>query len=117
MSLITRMRYMRAVWWKRSNTAFDEEGRPAFDSPVEIKCRWEDKKGTFRNEAGEIFQSEANVYVDRELSVGDRLKKGEMTSNSAESPVDDRDAHEIVGFEIIPWIKNKPKKTLFVAHL
>lgn len=116
MSLVTKMRWQRAVWWRRSE-APDSYGIYSYDGPVEVKCRWEDKRGTFRTVSGESYNSVAVVYVDRPMKPGDKLKLGEMDSGVPVDPRDDRDAFEIVGFETIPWLKNKPAKTLYKATL
>src|SRR5687767_12920186 len=72
MSLITDMRKQRALYWKKVGT--DEYGHPAFDTAVEVKVRWEDQIGEFRNAKGDVTTSKAVVYVDRMMFKGDYLR-------------------------------------------
>lgn len=119
MQIIKKMRKQKAVYWKRR---VDENGDPSPDSfgnftyenPVEIRCRWEDKEGQFRDQNNEIQHFNSTVYVDRTMDVGDRLKLGEMESDVAINPTD-TDSKEIVGFEDIPTLN--AKKHLYIAHL
>ncbi len=113
MSLIKRMRRQRAVYWQR--TAPDHYGTFGYAAPVEIACRWEDKIGEFRNDMGEKHASIANVYVDRVMSIGDKLMRGELESDTSEDPREEPDAYEIQAFEQIPDIN--AKETLLLAHL
>jgi hypothetical protein len=73
MGLVKKMRKQRARYWKRAGT--DHYGDPAFDWPVDVDCRWEDRTGEYRNVRGETNVSTATVYVDRKMYRGDRLKK------------------------------------------
>lgn len=73
MSLITRMRKQEALLWVRGSA--DRYGEFAFDAPVQIKCRWEDQVQEFIDAGGERQLSRSVVYVDRVISVGDRLKR------------------------------------------
>ncbi len=74
MSLISRMKRQKAVYWKRlSNTL---EGHSTFETPVIILCRWEDKTQTFLDKQGNEQVSNTQVYLDPEyLVLGSALKK------------------------------------------
>lgn len=113
MSLITRMRRQRAVYWKQNGN--DRFGKIAFLPPVEIKCRWVDATEDVRGTQGDNVGFNTKVYVDREMSVGDRLKKGEMESNVAEDPHDDPAAIAIQRFGITPNLHNT--ENLYTAFL
>jgi hypothetical protein len=73
MGLVSKMRRQRARYWKQAGT--DQYGDPAYDYPVDVACRWEDRVGEYRNAKGEVSTSTATVYVDRKMFVGDMLKK------------------------------------------
>lgn len=113
MSLIKRMRRQKAVYWKR--TTPNHYGTFGYEAPVEIACRWEDKAGEFRNTAGEETASIANVYVDRVMTIGDKLMRGELESGTEVDPRNEPGAFEIQSFEQLPDIK--AKETLLLAHL
>ncbi len=115
MSIVVRMRKQKAVWWKRQTP--DRYGQFSFDLPVEIKCRWDDNQQNMRKDLEEKEESTATVYVDRLMVVGDRLKYGPIDSNTPDDPIGDPDTHEIHRFEVNPSLRNKPKKTLYTAHL
>lgn len=115
MSLITEMRLQKAVWWKRSASP-DEFGRYNFAEPVEIDCRWVDARGQFRNAKGEAQDSRAVIYVDREMDVGDMLKKGEMdTGTTPLDPSNDGLAYPIIFFGDTPDFDNL--EHLYTVHL
>lgn len=107
------MRRQKAVWWKRLTP--DEFGVFTFDDPVEIDCRWDDCVKSFDTMKGETLMSTAVVYVDREMSVGDRLKKGEFDSNTPDDPLADDTAYEIQRFDINPNFRNT--ENLLTAYI
>jgi len=75
MSVISKVRRQKAVWWKRS-TAFSRTGEPTFEAAVVIDCRWESKQEEVLLNNGQTVVAKHVVYVDRELSVGDLLHLG-----------------------------------------
>jgi len=107
------MRRMKAVWWARLEP--DQYGKFSFDDPVEIKCRWEDKADEFRNSEGQMEASTATVYVDRIMKNGDKLKRGELDSETPDDPSDDLLAFEIQAFEQFPNFRCR--EIMYVAHL
>lgn len=115
MSIVVKMRKQRATWWARLEP--DQFGNFAFAEPVEIKCRWDDSQGQQRTRDGEIVEARSVAYVDRIMRLGDRLKEGEMDSETFTNPMDDKDTMEIVGFSKNPDIKNRRGKTLLTALL
>lgn len=114
MSVIKKMRRQTAVLWSR-NTSPDASGRFSYAFPVQVACRWDDQLGSFKNRDGEDVASNAQVYPDREVKVGDKFKKGSLDSETPDDPTDDRDAYEVQAVENIPNFK--ATETLHVAHL
>lgn len=132
MSLIKRMRKQTAVWWARQvdvagNPVNTEEGRPVYELPVEIKCRWDDEVREFIGRHGTLEHSAAVVYVDRDMRLGDKLKL--TTLDDLESDTDSNDTNDtndsapdvVAGaLEILGWAKNpnlKAKEFLRTAFL
>jgi len=108
------MRRQKAVWWAVNGT--DPRGNPELASPVEIKCRWEDIAGEYRNPRENTIISKSHVYVDREMRVGDYLWEGTL-ANAPADPVADPEALPIQAFNKIPDLKNRPGRTLLEAFL
>jgi len=117
MSIISRMRKQKAVYWRRLEA--DEYGKYSFDDPVEINCRWDDDSREERKPGAEVFITAAVVYVDREMSEGDMLQKGEISSDERADPhaknPDGNQAYEIMKFKITPNLKNT--ENLYTAML
>lgn len=115
MSLISRMRRQRAVWWKA--VGLDEFGQPVFDEPVEIACRWESKAMTFIDTEGKEAVSDALVYVDRNMSVkGDRLWRGKLKELEGETdPHKVQDTFPVRHFGTLPNIR--ATENLLTAYL
>jgi hypothetical protein len=113
MSVIKKMRKQKAVYWAKTGT--DEFGAITFAEPVEIKCRWEEKTGQMMNKQGALVTGMDTVYVDREMNIGDKLKKGPLDTNSPPDPKEDREAFEIQGWENLPNFK--AKEFLYTAYL
>jgi hypothetical protein len=113
MGLIKRMRRQHAVWW--SKTGQNHYGQATFAAPVQIKCRWTDQTGEFRNAQGQALDSMAYVYVDRVMKIGDKLKKGELDSNTPDNPLQDKLAYDIQSFDDMPDIR--AKEHLLIARL
>jgi len=108
MSLIKRMRKQKAVYWARGSP--DVFAQFSFLPPVEVSCRWEDTEQEFLNPQGETQVSRSVVYVDRLMSLGDRLKQGELDSD-----VSLDDAVEIKRFDRLPNLR--ASEFLMVAYL
>jgi len=107
------MRRQHAVWWKRLQA--DDYGRYSYASPVAIKCRWDENVGQTMSAKGDMVASSSTVYVDRVMSVGDKLKLGEIDSNTSTDPREDPLAFEIMSFEQNPNFRNT--QSLLTAHL
>ena len=113
MSIIKKMRKQRAVWWKR--LAADRFGVATWDQPIEVRCRWEDINETYIGTKGEQLGCRAQVYVDREMTPGDRLQLGQIDSNTPDSPLSSTTAIEIKRFDKLPDFRNR--NVLYTAYL
>lgn len=113
MSIIKRMRRQKAVWWQRLSP--DEYGEFSYAVPVEVSCRWDDTAQEFLDPKGETQTSRSVVYVDRLMTVGDRLKRGELESDTADDPSEEAEAFEIRRFDQNPNLRNT--ETLLTAFL
>lgn len=111
MSVITRMRKQKAVYWPLQSSdsagdAFDDYGQPQWDGPIEIDCRWEDVIEEFIDASGTQQSSNAKVYVDRDVDVGGVLMLGELTDITDENnPKENDGAWEIRRFDKLPNMK------------
>lgn len=68
MTIIKKMLKERAFYWEPIGS--DENGRAIWETPIEIKCRWEDSAEEYMDRLGRSQTSNAMVYVDRELKEG-----------------------------------------------
>lgn len=105
MSLITRMRKETAVWFEKTGT--DPYGKPTHGVPVEIKVRWDAVSKQFIKPTGEEVMSNAIVYVDRDVKVGDVLLLGTIADNVT-NPLDAKDnvgAWEVQRFDRNPNLR------------
>jgi hypothetical protein len=85
MGLETKILKQTAIYWALASDEsggidFDDEGQPSFASPVEINCRWEERTEEIVLNDGTVYQSQAKVFVDRDLDVSGFLKFGELVS-------------------------------------
>lgn len=103
MSVIAKMRKQTAVWWERGVP--DRHGRFTFKAPVEIACRWDDTTQEFVAADGEKRVSRAVAYVDRVMKAGDRLKRGDLESDTLQDPLEDPFTFEIKRFDQNPNFK------------
>lgn len=114
MSVIKKMRKQKAVWWARSSGP-DSYGQFTFADPVEIDCRWDDNIQEFIDPKGQVTASQAVVYPDRILSVGDRLRRGPLGGGLPGNPLTLTDAFSIKRFDQTPNFK--ATETLYTAYL
>lgn len=93
----------KLTWWRV--TGNDGFGGDSFASPVLIDGRWEDRQETFYGalDRRELI-SKAVVFVDRDMSVGDFLCRGDQVAQS--SPVAVSGALKIQRYEKIPDLRN-----------
>lgn len=109
MSIITRMRRERAVYW--AQIAPNDYGEMAYGEPVEISCRWDEEQREFIRADNTKQLSRAVVYVDRDMKPGDFLRFGtlediEDSSGSVDSvPRNYAQAWEVLGWERMPNLR------------
>jgi len=108
------MRKQKAVWWRRGSSP-NTFGEYTFDEPVEVDCRWDDVTEEFLNPLGELVNSRAVAYVDRVMSVGDRLRRGDIISDEPVDPLELDTAFEIKRFDQNPNLK--ATETLLTAYM
>lgn len=120
MSLISRMRKQKAVYWEQ--TTANEFGQLGYAAPVQVECRWDDAIVEFIAKDGTTKRSRSVVYVDRDMKTGDMLKLGalvdvlsELDSGTDPVPSSFRDVWEIQRFDKNPNLKNT--ESLRTAYL
>ena len=101
-----------AVYWAPKESGFDEFGRPEYESPVEIDCRWVDKAEEFIDAQGTRQVSKSKIYVGEDVKRGGMLMLGELTDLESLSgnPKEIEDAFEVRSFSKTPNFKG----TLFL---
>jgi hypothetical protein len=108
------MRRQTAVWWARSSS-INRFGKYTYEEPVEIKCRWDGSGREYRDDKGQTVFSDATVYVDRIVAIGDMLMEGDLESDTASDPTTEETAYEVKRFDKNPNIK--ATETLYTAYL
>lgn len=104
MSLITRMRKQTAVWFKCKG--LDGYGKPTYEAPVEIACRWEDMTKEFITPTGDTKQSQAIVYPDRDVAPKDVLMLGALVDvTDSGNPKENKGAFEVLRFDKLPTLR------------
>lgn len=96
-----RMHPQTLTWWARSgNSGY---GGITFAAPVTIYGRWEDKQIMFRDRFGDEILSNAVVYVDRDIEIGDYLIRG---INAGTNPAIIAGAFEVKQFIKVPDLRH-----------
>jgi len=113
MSLIKSMRRQTAIWWKKA--APDQYGTDSFEAPVEVACRWEEVGQEYLSAQGEKQLSRAIVYVDRKMSMGDRLALGSLDSDTSADPIEYEGSYLVERFDVLPNLRNS--ENLYTAYL
>lgn len=114
MSIITRMLKQTAVYWAPSGV--DEFGKPTWEEPEEISCRWEDVAEEYIDSAGDKQLSSAKVFVGEDVEVMGVLMLGELLDlESGSDPKDNSGAWEIRAYKCIPNLK--ANEFLRIAYL
>ena len=67
-----------AVYW--AVRGLDDFGRPTYEYPIEIDCRWEDTVEEFVTPEGDQEVSKAKLIVDRDLVLKGVVFLGELDS-------------------------------------
>lgn len=106
MPLLTRILKQTAVYWAPSG--FGPDGQPTYDTPIEIKCRWEDTHEVFVDSQGNDVVSNSMVYVGQDLKVQGQLWLGDMDHLTSQTdPTENEGAYAIRKFEKIPDLRAK----------
>lgn len=115
MTIITRMRKQKAVWWQQDGR--DRFNELFYKSGEIIDCRWDDSITEFLDAEGKRVLSQAVVYVDRELKVGDVLFLDDEVPLLPDhtTPPSYSGAYRIRQFKKIPNLRNT--ETLLIAYL
>ena len=110
-SLINRMCKQTAVYW--GNPVADGYGGFTFDSPREVKCRWEDKKQLIMDNQGKEIVARSIVYVLEDLDEQGYLFWGKLSDAAAtdgdgypDEPRKIAKAYEIKRFHTIPGLRD-----------
>lgn len=74
-----------------------------FSTPTTLKGRWEEKAMLFRDSTGDEVTSEAVVYLDTDVNVGDFLFHG---SSAAADPTTVQGTKQIRQFSKIPDLRH-----------
>lgn len=97
-SLVKRVLREKAVYWPP--LAPDRAGQPRSGTPVEIRCKWNERFEQ-RADSQVSFQgrlAKSRILVDQQLAVGGHLLFGELTEDTPEDPKTAR-ASEIIGID------------------
>ena len=114
MSIINRMRKQTAVHWPVKGT--DSHGKPTYEPPIEVLCRWQDSNEMFINSDGSNQMSNAKVFPDRKTAIGGVLLLGKLTEvHDFDEPKKNDGAFEIMMFRTVPNLKNT--ENLYIATL
>jgi hypothetical protein len=89
------------TYWPQSGN--DASGGSTFDAPIEIAGRWQNRQVLFRDLQAKERVSEAVIYCDRELAVGDWIYRG----SSAEADPRVAGAKEIRSKQDSPSLGNE----------
>ncbi len=109
--ILEKMLRQKAVYWEPIWR--DQFGDLLYDSPVEIKCRWEDELVNVVDAAGREQVFEALVYTDRDVKIEGLLFLG--TEGDLEGAEPPQAAKRIRRFEKLPTLK--ADKFLRTAYL
>ena len=88
------------VWQPGVNDGF---GGFTFPAPTLIKGRWEQKQELFMDPKGEELMSEAIVYIDTDVTIGQYIAEGDQTAIA--DPTTLSDAHRIKQYMKIPDLR------------
>jgi hypothetical protein len=71
-------RYTNNIVELKRLTSHDSRGTPTYESPVDIKARYEPKDGLVTTIAGEQTDAESYVLTEAEVGVGDLIEGNEV---------------------------------------
>jgi len=118
MSIITRMRKQKAVYW--ATPVPDGHAGFTWTAPVEISCRWDDEQKIFVDPSGEEKLSTAIIYPDRVLTLEGYLWEGTLVDLEEDNAVT-TDPRNIDGARQIKQLAKTPNlrntETLYTAYV
>lgn len=93
-----------AVLWK--NPVPDGYGGYTYDSPIQIKVRWEDVQRWYRDKDGVEKLSDSIVFYTDKIEVGEKLARGNLSdaSESDSRKVDRCKECKNVKDEVVMWM-------------
>ena len=106
-----------AVYW--GNPVTGGSGGFTFDSPVEIKCRWEDRTDVVAASNGKEYVSSARVFLLQDVAEEGWLFLGELSDvdrDYLDNPKKVDRAYKIIRFDKLPAIE-PPTEYVRVAYL
>ena len=109
MSFITKNLRDTLTLWSESST--DIYGNATWNSPVQKKCRWEDRQIEFRDNNGNTLISSAVVYVGEDFNVGDYVYLGVSSDSSPPSS-----AHQIKNVQRAPSVRGNVTWRKLILH-
>lgn len=102
--IIIRSLKQTAVYW--GAPVDDGYGGYAFDDPVEIICRWENKNEVFTDKAGNELTARSIVYSDQDVDNEGFLYLGTLddfdSTDDITDPVTIETAYQIKRFDNLP---------------
>ncbi len=115
-SFIERSCVQDAVYW--GNPVANGYGGYTFNAPVEIKCRWEDKKQVVADNDGKELVIRSQVYVLQDLNEEGYLFLGELNDLSSDpsNPRTEDSTYQIKRFHKVPAL-GRTDEFLRIAYL
>lgn len=104
MSAAKRFMRQKCVLWPISGNR-DNYGQHTYGTPEEIDCRWDEVTEEFIDEMGDKQLSRARLIVDRDLSLGDKLKLCFLDSDVNDDPSENEDVWIVRSFLKTPNVK------------
>lgn len=74
-----------------------------YKTPVELACRWEDRRRMVIDGQGREVMSSASAYVLQELDLEGYIREGSCASNMP-NPIEDKDARRILTTSKVPSV-------------
>lgn len=102
MSFLTLYLNQTATYWKRQGA--DGFGNIVFSSPVQIRCRWEDRTQFIQNAQGDNVPSRSTVFLEQDVSLDDFLFLGKT---SEPNPTNLDFAYKVMDFRRTPSLDGK----------
>ena len=109
MNLLSKM-WQDATYWAPGDK--DLFGKVSFTTPVQMKCRWENRMESIQSKTGEEYVSKSRVFLAVNVDLDGYLYPG-LTSEL--NPIGLDGAQEIQAVGRVPDLRNT--QTLYMAYL